>query len=176
MDIPDNYQKIKTALIGIQAASKILNITPPKVYFASDSDFPNTEISSIYRHKNNEIIFNEDWINRSNELEILVTAFHETRHAYQYHCIKTKSREDIETINVWEKEFNQYTSPSGKNTPKSDIDYLKQSIEIDAIAFAYHQMKEIFDVEVKIHKEIKELVESRMKLYQKLINGEDYVF
>jgi len=34
------------------------------------------------------------------------------------------------------KEFNQYTSPSGNNTPKSDIDYLKQSIEIDAIAFA----------------------------------------
>jgi hypothetical protein len=92
-----------TALIGIQAASKIQLITPPEVYFASGSDFPNSEISSIYRHKNNEIIFNEDWVNRSNELEILVTAFHETRHAYQYHSIKTKSREDIETINVWEK-------------------------------------------------------------------------
>ena len=49
-----------TALIGIQAASKILNITPPEVYFASGSDFPNPEISSIYRHKENEIIFNED--------------------------------------------------------------------------------------------------------------------
>jgi len=91
---------IDTALIGIQAASKILNITPPEVYFAGGSYFPNPEISSIYRHKDNEIIFNEDWINRSNELEIMVTAFHETRHAYQYHCIKTKSREDIETINV----------------------------------------------------------------------------
>ena len=147
----------KTALSGIQA-SKILNITPPEVYFASGSDFPNPEISSIYRHKDNEIIFNDDWINRSNELEILVTAFHETRHAYQYHCIKTKSREDIETINVWEKEFNQYTSLSGKNTPKSDIDYLKQSIEIDAIAFAYHQMKELFDVEVKIPQEIKNII------------------
>ena len=145
----------ETALVGIQAASKILNITPQKVYFTRGSDFPNPEISSIYRHKDNEIIFNKDWIKRSNELEILVTAFHETRHAYQYHCIKTKSREDIETINVWEKEFNQYTSPSGKNTPKSDIDYLKQSIEIDAIAFAYHQMKELFDVEVKIPDTIK---------------------
>jgi len=143
-------QNIETALIGIQAASKILNITPPEVYFASGSDFPNPEISSIYRHKDNEVIFNEDWINRSNELEILVTAFHETRHAYQYHCIKTKSREDIETINVWKKEFNQYTSPSGKNTPRSDIDYLKQSIEIDAIAFAYYQMKELFNVEMNV--------------------------
>ena len=89
----------KTALSGIQA-SKILNITPPEVYFASGSDFPNPEISSIYRHnKDNEIIFNEDWINRSNDLETLVTAFHETRHAYRYHCIKTKSIADIETIN-----------------------------------------------------------------------------
>jgi len=120
---------IESALIGIQAASKILNITPPEVYFAIGSDFPNPEISSIYRHKNNEILFNEDWINRSNELEILVTAFNETRHAYQYRCIKTKSREDIETIIVWEKEFNQYISPSGKNNTESDIDYLKQSIE-----------------------------------------------
>jgi hypothetical protein len=48
------------------------------------------------------------------------------------------------------KRVNQYTSPSGKNTPKSDINYLKQSIEIDAIAFAYHQMKELFGVEMKI--------------------------
>ena len=152
---------INTALIGIQAASKILNITPPDVYFASD--FPNPEISSIYRHEDNEIIFNEHWINRSNELEILVIAFHETRHAYQHHCIKTKSREDIDRIKVWEKEFNQYKSPSGKNAPKSDIDYLKQFIEMDAIAFAYQQMKELFDVEVKIPKEIKDAVLLRLK-------------
>jgi hypothetical protein len=52
--------KIETALIGTQAASQILNITPPEVYFANGSDFPNPEISSIYRHKDNEIIFNED--------------------------------------------------------------------------------------------------------------------
>jgi len=66
-----------------QAASKILNITPLEVHFASGSDYLNSAISSIYRHI------------------------------------------DIETINVWKNEFNQYTSPSGKNTSKSDIDYLK---------------------------------------------------
>jgi hypothetical protein len=70
-----------------------------------------------------------------------VIAFHETRHAYQYHCIKTKSREDIDTLNAWEKEFHHYKNPSRKNTSKSDMDYLKQAIEIDAISFAYHQMK-----------------------------------
>jgi len=74
---------IETALIGVQAASKILNITSLEVYFASGSDFPNPEISSIYRLKDNEIIFNEHWINRSGELEILVNAFHEKIHDYQ---------------------------------------------------------------------------------------------
>jgi hypothetical protein len=99
----------KTALIGIQAASKILNITPPEVYFASD--FPNQEISSIYRYKENIIIFNEGWVNRSHEVGVIITAFHETRHSCQHQCIKTKSNESIETITIWEKEFKHYTSP-----------------------------------------------------------------
>ncbi len=146
------------ALIGVQAASKILQIKEPTIYFNKSTDFSNPNISSFYHKSTHSIVFNEDWAAQVDELEILVTAFHETRQAYQYHCIKTKSREDMETINVWEKEFNQYTSPSGKNTPKSDIDYLKQSIEIDAIAFAYHQMIELFDVQVKIPDEIKEQV------------------
>jgi hypothetical protein len=44
------------------------------------------------------------------------------------------------------------------NTPKSDIDYLNQSIEIDAIAFAYHQIKALFDIGVKIPDVIKDKV------------------
>jgi hypothetical protein len=152
---------INTALIGIQEASKILNIPLPEVFFTSSSNFPNPEISSIYRYKDNEIIFNEDRINRSNELEIMITALHETRHAYQKYCIDTRAREDIKTIEAWEKEFNQYNQPSGKNTPIDDSSYLKQAIEIDAIAFAYYQMIELFDVEVKIPDEIKSSVLNR---------------
>ncbi|MDI6453690.1 hypothetical protein [Peloplasma aerotolerans] len=71
--------KIEFALLFIQTATKIINIPLPEVFFASSSNFPNPEISSIYRYKNNEIIFNEDWVNRSNELEIMITALHETR-------------------------------------------------------------------------------------------------
>lgn len=120
-------KKIEIVLLGVQEASKILNIPYP-------------EVSSIYRHKDNEIIFNEDWVNQSHELEIMITALHETRHAYQKYCIDTRSREDIKTIETWETEFNQYNQPSGKNTPKDDMAYLKQAIEIDAIAFVYNQM------------------------------------
>lgn len=94
-------------------------------------------------------------VNLSHELEIMISALHETRHAYQKYCNDTRSREDIKTIEAWEKEFNQYNPPSEKNTPIDDMAYLKQLIEIDAIAFAYYQMKELFNVEVKIPEEIK---------------------
>ncbi|MCR3906959.1 MAG: hypothetical protein NUK62_08060 [Tenericutes bacterium] len=150
------------ALISIQTATKILNIPLPEVFFASSSNFPNPEISSIYQCKDNEIIFNEDWVNRSNELEIMITALHETRHAYQKYCIDTRSREDIKKIEAWKKEFKQYNQPSGKNTPIDDSSYLKQSIEIDAIAFTYYLMKELFDVEVKIPAEVRKQVDLRI--------------
>lgn len=167
--------KTSIALIGVEAATKILKIPFPEVFFASSSNFPNPEISSIYRHKNNEIIFNEDWLNRSNELEIMITALHETRHAYQKFCIDTRSREDIKTIEAWEKEFNQYKQPSGKNTPTDDSSYLKQEIEIDAVAFAYQQMKELFDVEVKIPEEIKVInMSDFLSTLRHKANGKNY--
>jgi hypothetical protein len=164
MKINNRADTIESALITIKAASKILNISPPKVYFATSRDFPNSDISSIYRHKENIIIFNEDWIDRSHEIEVIITAFHETRHSYQHHCIETKSNESIETITIWEKEFKHYTSPSGRNTPKSDIDYLNQAIEIDAIAFVYHQMKAFYDIDVKIPDVIKDKVMDYVRL------------
>ena len=50
------FDKASVALLGIQEASKILNIPYPEVFFASSTSFPNPEISSIYRHKDNEIM------------------------------------------------------------------------------------------------------------------------
>lgn len=47
------------ALLSIREATKILKIPLPEVFFARGSDFPNPEISSIYRYRDNEIIFNE---------------------------------------------------------------------------------------------------------------------
>ena len=91
-----------------------------------------------------------------------MTCFHETRHAYQYHCIKTNSIEDEETIKIWKSEFEGYNKPSNTSDSKNDKSYLKQAIEIDAIAFAYYQMKELFNVEVKIPEEIKEFIKAKL--------------
>lgn len=81
-------------------------------------------------------MFNDKWLESANELEILTTRFHETKHAYQYHCIQSNSREDQETINTWKREFEGYSKPSNTNNPKNDESYLIQAIEIDAIAFS----------------------------------------
>lgn len=151
----------KTISIGVQAASKILNIKEPEVYFKPYTDFSNPNISSMYLKSRNAIVFSDNLLECANELEILTTCFHETRHAYQYHCIKTNSIEDEESIKIWKREFEGYNKPSNTNDSKNDESYLKQAIEIDAIAFAYQQMKELFDVEVKIPEEIKPQVNER---------------
>ena len=154
--------KSHIALYGIQAASKILQIKEPSIYFNNSTDFSNPNISSFYHKSTNSIVFNEDWAAQVDELEIIVTCFHETRHAYQYHSIKTNSIEGEETIKIWKSEFEGYNKPSNTNDSKNDGSYLKQAIEIDAIAFAYYQMKELFNVEVRIPTESKAQVENRV--------------
>lgn len=159
----ENKKLFELAVMGVQSASKILNVNQPEVYFASGCNFPNTQISSIYRYKDNEIIFNEDWINRSNALEIMITTLHETRHAYQKYCIETESREDETTLEVWEKEFKEYNLPTSQGESK-DAFYLKQSIEIDAIAFARYQMKNIYGIDSYIPNVIKNDVEEYIRI------------
>jgi hypothetical protein len=55
-------EKINIAISSVKKSSEILSIIPPEVYFAKGSDFHNPEISSIYRHKENIIIFDEHWV------------------------------------------------------------------------------------------------------------------
>lgn len=162
-------KSIDAVSIGVQAASKILQIKEPNIYFNKSSDFSNPNISSFYHKSTHSIVFNEDWAAQVDELEIIVTCFHETRHAYQYHCFKTNSIEDEETVKIWKREFEGYNKPSNTNDSKNDESYLKQAIEIDAIAFAYHQMKELFDVEVKIPDEILNKVQTRIQEIRNLM-------
>lgn len=154
---------IELTKISIKAASKILQIKESNIYFNKSSDFSNPNISSFYHKSTNSIVFNEDWAAQIDELEIIATCFHETRHAYQYHCIKTNSIEDEETIKIWKSEFEGYNKPSNTNDSNNDESYLKQAIEIDTIAFAHHQMKELFDVKVRIPSEILNEVQLRLE-------------
>lgn len=163
-----NHDQItETVLKGVEIASKMLNIKTPEVYFNPYNDISNPNVSSIYLKSRGAIVFNETWLDNANELEILITCFHEARHAYQHYCIQTKSRENEATINIWKREFENYQKASSTNNPVNDKSYLFQAIEIDAIAFAYHQMKELFDVQVKIPESIVDKVKTQVDIIQK---------
>lgn len=168
----ENIDQItETVLKGVEIASRILNIKEPEVYFNPYTDFSNPNVSSMYLKSKNALVFNEKWLESVNELEILTTCFHESRHAYQHFCIQSNSREDEATIYTWKSEFEGYNKPTSTNNPKSDKSYLAQAIEFDAIAFAYQQMKELFDVEVKIPELIRDQAIVRSKQIQLRLNS-----
>lgn len=149
---------------SVQLVLEILNFPTPELYLIEESKLPNKEITAIYSFKNNEIIFNENWINRSEWIEVMITVLHEMRHAYQGYCVRTKTREDAETLKRWENELNSYTMPSGKNNIIDDKNYLMQEIEIDAIAFAHWIIKKELDISTVIpdiiSKEVKQKIEA----------------
>lgn len=149
---------IEIALKGIKIASNLLNITEPSIYFVSSDELPNKEVTAVFRHKNYEVIFNEDWLAEVPWIEVMVTCFHETRHAYQAYSVKNRINESKETLTKWENDFNTYNIPSGTLDEKMDIDYLTQSIEIDAIKWTRIKIKELFNVKTIIPDGIKYLV------------------
>ena len=104
---------LEVAMAGVKIVAKILNFPVPELYIIEQDKLSNKEITGMYKFKENEIILNEDWALRSEWIEVIITAFHEMRHAYQGYCIRTRSRE-TKIIDIWEYETNNYVTPSGK--------------------------------------------------------------
>ena len=100
----------------------------------------------MYLQATREILFNEEWVLQSNWLEVIATSFHECRHAYQHYCVETKTRENDDTISQWARELSTYFQPDTDKPQELDVDYLQQSIEIDAIGYTHDQMKQHFNV------------------------------
>lgn len=140
----------EVAIKGVKLASRILNIPDPRVSFISKSQLLNQEITSFFLLEEYEIIFNKDWLLKSKMIEIIISCFHEARHAYQAYSVKNHTNEDQETLIKWEKEFDSYNKPSIKNIDNNDAKYLEQEIEIDAIIFTHNKIKELFGVSTVI--------------------------
>lgn len=157
----DNYQ---IAINGIKLAAQILGIKTPDVQFFYKQDLTEKGINSIFLKDEYIIAFNEEWIEEANQLEILITCFHESRHALQWKVITGEYTGteviDPNTINKWKDEMSNYNSPTQKDIPEEK--YLKQEIEIDAIAFAHKMMLEHFEVKTIIPDSIKERVETKL--------------
>lgn len=153
---------LEVAMAGVKIVAKILDFPAPELYIMEQSNLPNQEVTGMYRFKENEIIFNEDWVLRSNWTEVIITTFHEMRHAYQGYCIRTRSREAEEVLDIWEYETNNYIMPSGKNNELDDLTYLSQEIEIDAIAFAHWLVKSHLNIRTVVPFNIKEQVSRKI--------------
>ncbi len=159
----DNYE---VAINGTTLAARILGIETPDVQFFYNQDLTAKRINSIFLKEKYIIAFNEEWIEQANPMEIQVTCFHESRHAFQWKLITGEyqgdSNIDSKTIQIWKEEMSNYNSPTKKDIPEEE--YLSQTIEIDAIAFAHFQMKKIYNVTsfipVSIKKEVKEIMKS----------------
>ncbi len=150
---------LEIALKGIRIAANILNIPEPSIYFAGSNELPNEEVTAVFRHKDYEVIFNEDWLAKVPWIEVMVTCFHETRHAYQAYSVKNNINESIETLTKWNNDFNTYNMPSGTLDEKADVDYLTQSIEIDAIIWTHIKIKELFEVKTIVPESIKKYLD-----------------
>jgi hypothetical protein len=121
----DNYQ---VAINGTSLAARILGIETPDVQFFYNQDLTKKGINSIFLKDKYIIAFNEEWIEQANPMEIQVTCFHESRHAFQWEVINSEYTGteivDSVTIQKWKDEMSNYNSPTKKDIPEEE--YLKQ--------------------------------------------------
>ncbi|HAX02700.1 MAG: hypothetical protein A2Y45_01325 [Tenericutes bacterium GWC2_34_14] len=155
----DNYE---IAMTGVEIASKILGIKTPEVRFFVNDDINKKDINAVFLRNDNIIGFNETWLESVEWLEVMVTCFHESRHAFQHEVINNRYKGNIKidspTKELWVKETSEYKS---KFTNSSDETYLMQDMEIDAIAFAHKMMLVHFEVKTIIPDIIKHRIENK---------------
>ena len=124
---------------SVAYASKMLGINKIDVEFVSSNFIGGKTITSMYLPDHNLILFNQDWLTIAKLEDVILTAFHETRHAYQKAQIdgvpNLISNESQNTIKIWKTEFEKYYRPNDEivNEPK----YVEQEIEKDALRFAF---------------------------------------
>lgn len=163
----DNYTFV---INGVILAAKILDICVPNVEFLNEENLPERLMNSIFLKEEYTIVFNKEWIKQTNPIEIQITCFHETRHAFQWKCI-TGEYSKINEINPfiikkWKNEMIDYIQPTG--CTNIDFEYLNQDIEIDAIAFSHYQMNKIFDINSTIPKVIAKKVYEKINEFEML--------
>jgi len=131
--------------------------------------FPKTfmAIFAMFNRIEHEIIFNKDFVYDSPEHEVIITLFHESRHAYQWDRINhpKKAIEPKALLDQWKREF-EFFSPT--DMAQSESDYLNMAIEIDAIAYTHLSMKQLTNELTLIPDAIKKAVNDRIKEIEKL--------
>ena len=161
---------LEIAINGVKIASRILKIPTPEVNFISVENLPNKEITAVFTFEEYEIIFNKDWVLNVPWIEVMVTCFHETRHAYQYlQIIKSSTLKFIEqelVLTEWKRGFETYQMPESN---KFSL-YLKNPIEIDAIAFSTLLVERLFKTTVSVPVSIRQDVIIRRRQIKEVMS------
>ena len=109
----------------------------------------------MFNKNNNQLIYNEKWLYTASEVEIIITTFHEVRHAYQYYCIVNEINHTRQVLEEWKDNFDNYISPTLNED--SDEKYLTQPIEKDALLWTHNIVLELFEIKTVIPKVLKAL-------------------
>ncbi|MFO7969547.1 MAG: hypothetical protein R6U15_05540 [Candidatus Izemoplasmatales bacterium] len=140
----------RIASIQKRKPAKVIKMKLPEEY---------KQVIAMYIKEENEILFNDLLFDKTNEVDLMAALFHEMRHAYQWNQITNKksSTEPINLLDEWEEEFHLNLQP----TNNQNDNYYKRLIEIDAIAYADLNIKNIYQTSLDIPIEIKSDVLTR---------------
>ena len=130
--------KYTIAIKSIEYAAKDLKIEAPETAFLNQNQLPNKDITSIFIPDKYAIVFNESWITDAKIEDVILTCFHETRHAYQHSQIKRyievlEVKEKRSVVTQWKNDFDNYRQPTSN---KYEKEYVNQSIERDAMRYS----------------------------------------
>ncbi|MDD3383985.1 MAG: hypothetical protein PHX46_04165 [Bacilli bacterium] len=79
------YKKQNNAIAAARITEKILGIDNSlEVVFKDHQYFSEKDISAVFVKEGYIIVFNNSFLENASLPEIMITGFHETRHAYQY--------------------------------------------------------------------------------------------
>ena len=140
---------------AVQVASKLLDIPEPKIDLFYKTELLDTEITGVFKKENYSLFLNNKWVSVSSDIEIIITTFHEVRHAYQYYCIVNEINHTRQVLEEWKDNFDNYISPTLNED--SDEKYLTQPIEKDAILWTHNIVLELFEIKTVIPKVLKAL-------------------
>lgn len=144
--------KIKIIQSSVRLASEKLNIPQPLFILKDISSLGNNEVTCMFNKNNNQLIYNEKWLYNASEVEIIITTFHEVRHAYHYYCVINNKNQTTEVLQQWKTNFENYISPASTLNEEMDREYLTQPIEKDAILWTHNIVLELFDIKTVIPK------------------------
>lgn len=171
-EMPLNGKKMMCQKV-LDFAMEMLWLEEILLEFKSVEFFITQNSDAVFLKESYTIVLNEDWLEEVGIAEFTATILHETRHAYQCAQVEfydsMKYQESKEIVAQWKLDLNNYVPTSGDE--HNDIMYMKQSIEIDAVAFEMKMMKDLLDIDLTPNAMIAEdVARVNIVINEKIIN------